>query len=307
MTKVVERILNLLAFLLTAERPVSADEIRFTVAGYGQDTDESFRRMFERDKDLLRTLGIPLQMAATDHWEVEFGYVVPSDEYAIDDPGLADDELTALGLAAHAVRVGSVAEGPEALLKLGGAPGAAAGDLLAADLGGDAEALASIFSAVRERRRLTFDYRERQRHIDPYGLVHRRGHWYVLGPATGEREVRTYRIDRATDVVIGEESGAFGRPRGFSAAAALSDAPWEAGPDDIQAEVTFDADVAWWARRQLSGAATITEHEGGFTATMPVANREAFIGWMIGFDDHARIEAPSELRAAFLARVRGEA
>ena len=69
MKRVIERLLNLLAFLLTAGRPVSADEIRMTVAGYDQDNDEAFRRMFERDKDLLRNMGIPLELAPTDAWE----------------------------------------------------------------------------------------------------------------------------------------------------------------------------------------------------------------------------------------------
>ena len=88
MNRVIERVLNLLAFLLTVGRPVTADEIRHTVAGYDQDTDEAFRRTFERDKDLLRQLGIPLRLAPTDAWEVEHGYVVPRDEYRLIDPGL---------------------------------------------------------------------------------------------------------------------------------------------------------------------------------------------------------------------------
>ena len=59
MNKVVERLLNLLAFLLTVGRPVTMDEIRRTVAGYDRDADEAFRRMFERDKELLRAMGCP--------------------------------------------------------------------------------------------------------------------------------------------------------------------------------------------------------------------------------------------------------
>ncbi len=64
MQRVIERLLNLLAFLLDAGRPVTADEIRHTVAGYGQEGDEAFRRTFERDKDLLRHLGVPLRLAS---------------------------------------------------------------------------------------------------------------------------------------------------------------------------------------------------------------------------------------------------
>ena len=90
MQNVIERILNLLAFLLTVDRPVTADEIRHTVAGYGQENDEAWRRMFERDKDLLRSLGIPLEMRPTDAWEVEHGYVIPREDYSLPDPALTD-------------------------------------------------------------------------------------------------------------------------------------------------------------------------------------------------------------------------
>ena len=61
MNRVIERVLNLLAFLLTSSRPVTADEIRHTVAGYDQETDEAFRRTFERDKDELRALGVTIR------------------------------------------------------------------------------------------------------------------------------------------------------------------------------------------------------------------------------------------------------
>jgi proteasome accessory factor B len=80
MHRVIERILNLLAFLLTVGRPVTAEEIRNTVNGYGQPSDEAFRRTFERDKDLLRQLGVPLRLEHTDAWEVEQGYVVSPDQ-----------------------------------------------------------------------------------------------------------------------------------------------------------------------------------------------------------------------------------
>ena len=81
MKRVIERALNLLAFLLTASRPVTADEIRVPVAGYDQPNDEAFRRTFERDKELLRRLGIPLEMRPTDAWE----YTVRLRPYVVGD------------------------------------------------------------------------------------------------------------------------------------------------------------------------------------------------------------------------------
>jgi len=305
MQNVIERILNLLAFLLTVQRPVGADEIRMTVAGYDQSSDAAFRRMFERDKDLLRRLGIPLELAPTDGWEVEHGYVVPADEYALDDPGLTDEERAALWLAAQVIRVGGRAAGSDALLKLGGAPAGSAAEPLAADLGAESDLLGDVFLAVAERRWVGFDYRDSRRQVAPYGLVHRRGHWYVVGPERADLAVvKAFRLDRAGELRIGDEPEQFERPADFRASDSIPQAPWEAGADDLVADVVFDADLAWWAKRQLSGRVEAKEGaDGSLLVSIPVANVDAFLAWMLGFDDRAEIIGPDDLRRLFVARV----
>jgi predicted DNA-binding transcriptional regulator YafY len=303
MHKVIERILNLLAFLLTAHRPVTADEIRMTVAGYDQASDEAWRRMFERDKDLLRRLGIPLELRPTDAWEVEHGYVVEQQDYALPDPGLTDEERAALWLAAQVVRIGGQASGPDALFKLGGVPLTASGEPLAADLGADGEALGAAFAAVADRRHLEFRYRDRHRTVKPYGLVHRRGHWYVVGPeAKADAAIKVFRLDRAEGVVAGDRSGVFERPTGFRASDAIPEAPWQAGGEDLQARVVFDKEIAWWARRQLGASSSVIDRpDGGIEVVTPVASPETFIGWVLGFDDGAEIIEPVELRRRLVA------
>lgn len=305
MSRVIERILNLLAFLLTVGRPVSAEEIRYTVAGYDQPEDEAFRRMFERDKELLRQLGIALELQPTDVWAVDFGYVVPEDGYQLPDPGLNDEERAALWLAAQVVQLGGQPSGPEALFKLGGAPGTLAGDPLAANLGDESGVLGELFGAVVEHRRVEFDYRDKPRILLPYGLVHRRGHWYLVGRA--DEEIRAFRVDRMGRPAIGEEADAFTRPKGFRVDQSIPDAPWEAGSDDITAQVVFSSEVAWWAQRQLSANAEVTEHEdGSLQVELPVANPDAFIGWVLGFVDEAEVIGPPELREKVLARAEGK-
>ncbi len=302
MHKVIERILNLLAFLLTAGRPVTADEIRTTVAGYDQSTDEAFHRMFERDKDLLRRLGIPLELAPTDGWQVEHGYMVDPDAYALPDPGLTDEERAALWLAAEVVRVGGVAAGNEALFKLGGAPVTASGEPLAASLTDGSEDLGDAFMAIAERRFINLTYRGRPRRVAPYGLVHRRGHWYLVGDDDGV--VKVFRMDKATAVSAGVDPGVFTRPQGFRASEFIPETPWEAGAEELIATVRIDASIAWWARRQIGGRSEIVESaDGGIEARLPVANPEAFIGWLLSFDDQAELLGPPELRQRLIARV----
>jgi len=299
--RVIERILNLLAFLLTANRPVTAEEIRVTVAGYDQGTDDAFHRMFERDKDLLRRLGIPVDLAPTDGWQVEHGYVVDPEQYALPDPGLTDEERAALWLAAEVVRVGGVTA-PDALFKLGGAPVASLGEPLAASLSEGSEDLGTAFQAIAERRQLGLTYRDRKRRVSPYGLVHRRGHWYLVADDDGV--VKVFRMDRASGVSAGDTPGAFARPAGFRAAEFIPETSWEAGGEEQLATVVIDAEMAWWARRQIGARGRIEDTpEGGVKAVLPVANPEAFIGWLLSFDDKAELLEPPGLRARLVARV----
>ena len=184
---------------------------------------------------------------------------------------------------------------------------AGGGEPLAADLGLAADLLGTVFEAVSERRELRFSYRGRNRRLHPYGMLHQRGHWYVMGAEqTSEGAMRMYRVDRAEGFDVGEIAEVFERPAGFSTRDALSSVPWEAGPDDLTARVRFDSGVAWWAERQLPRTAEVShEDDGSIVADVSVASMDAFIGWVLGFDAAAEILSPPELRDKLVDRVRG--
>ena len=298
MQSVVERTLNLLIFLLESPHPVTADEVRNTVLGYGEQTDDAFHRMFERDKDVLRTLGVPIKREALDAWEVDFGYTVDPDEYAIPDPKLTQEERVALSIAARIVRLGGSHAGLEALRKLGGVERGAGLEPLGADLGAEAEILGSLFGAITERRSIEFTYRGQSRTGNPFGIAHRRGHWYlVAGTSKGER---LYRVDRIERVDVGDEPDSFQKPRGFDIRSIMDTQPWETGQDEIvEAEVRFDPDVAWWAARTLR----LPTPEGELSVTIPVANRDAFVGWILSFGAAAAVTVPESLRDEITSRV----
>ena len=305
MSVVVERLINLLACLLDSERPVTAGEIRQTVAGYGQSSDQAFHRMFERDKDSLRRLGISLDLRATDVWEVEWGYVIPDENYRTIDPDFTEEERTALALAVHMVRTGGWPAGSDALLKLGGAR-YVSGRPVGADLGLGSDRLGLVFQAVLERRRLSFVYRGRSRTLDPYGMCHRRGHWYFAGAAGRHPDsTRTYRLDRAEELEMVGPAAAFARPRGFSARDILSSLPWEKGSEQLMARVRWDADVAWWAENRFPGA-QVVEHcvDGSMVLDIPYSVKGSLIDVILDMGEAAVILAPSDLRDDLVRRVR---
>lgn len=306
MKNVIERVLNLLAYLLTVSHPVTAEEIRFTVAGYDQETDEAFRRTFERDKELLRRLGIPLISAPTDTWSVEHGYLIRPEDYRMPDPHLSDEERAALWLAAQVVRLGGRPTGPEAVLKLGGARTTSGLEPFAADLGSEVDALADLYTAAAERQLVSFEYRRRPRHVEPYGLGHRRGHWYLVAVEDGEP--RVFRVDRIEGVRLGGRPGAFERRPEVDVRGELDTHPWEVGSDaPIPVTVIIDAELAWWAVRRM-GAAPIEQtqlDDGSLRIVLEVNHHDAFVGWILGFGDRAEVIDPPEMRSRVIDRIRG--
>ena len=292
-----ERLINLVAALLHAERPLTADELRQRLPGYAEDHG-AFRRAFERDKEALRDLGIPVVLEPVDDATQPgvVGYRIPKEAYYLQDPGLAADELAALHLAASAVRLEG-ANGVEALWKLGGEvaeQGSGLSSAVAA-LPGTAH-LAPAFAAISARRRIGFTYRGRPRQVDPWRLSFRNGHWYLAGHDHDAGEERMFRLDRLeSDVAVVGHEGAFERP----AQVGSQPPPWEMGVDEaLTARLLVDAAQATWAAGHV-GPEAVEEWrpDGSAVLAVRVTNRDAFRSFVLGFLDHAEVLGPPELRA----------
>ncbi len=302
-----ERLVNLVAALLDARQPLSREDLRVRVGGYSDDAD-SFRRNFERDKELLRQMGMPLVLEPLDRSQPEgtSGYRIPRDRYQLPDPGLADDELAALHLAASAVDVEgawgrSAVTG--ALWKLAAAgapheqetvaslnvPPPAAVTLPAG------ERVAMLFGAVAERQPVRFRYHGAERLVDPWRLSFRNGQWYLAGWDHSRGGSRTFRLDRleSTPEAVGE-AGAFERPPAGSAAPAP---PWQLGVDEeVTATLLVDAGHAPFAITAAGPESLVERREdGSVVLAVAVTNRDAFRAFVLGFLDHARLLGPSAL------------
>src|SRR5919198_4392264 len=95
-----ERLLNLVGLLLETRTPLTFEQIRETLEPYGQENVDSAKRMFERDKDVLREYGVPLELVDVDAWGSEQGYLIPKDRYYLPEIAFEPDELGALYVAA---------------------------------------------------------------------------------------------------------------------------------------------------------------------------------------------------------------
>jgi proteasome accessory factor B len=320
-----ERLVNLVVALLDTPRPLTRDELRRRVGGYSQD-DENFRRNFERDKELLRQMGMPLVALPLDPGdpEGEVGYRIPRDLYELPDPGLSEEELMALRLAVSAVALDGSAEGAAttALWKLAGegpAPpggtseageghtgdsmGAATGLGPLAEVSTDAR-VAALFAAVSEKRFVRFVYNQLERHVNPWRLSYRQGKWYLAGYDRGRGGERLFRVDRIEGGVetVGN-AGAFDRPRGVVAG---PPPPWRLGDDDeIVVELRVDASQAPFVRALAGeGAIVGTRPDGAAVYHLTVTNRDAFRSFVLGLLDHAEVMGPPEVRDDMVSWLR---
>jgi proteasome accessory factor B len=300
-----ERLVNLTALMLTTSRPLTFDEIRDRIEAYEQQDHSSAKRMFERDKDILRDIGVPVDLVATDAWDVEKGYQIVKEEYYLPDISFTPDEMWGLFVAAHSpgedpdaeqafrkLAVDADASLLEAMAAKAPAPGV---DVSGPHLTGVAEALAG-------RRRIRFRYRPLQgragaRTVEPYALVFRRGHWYVIGQDVERGEIRSYRLSRMRSEV--EDAGeAAPPPEGFEAARHLDVGQPAAGPvAAATARIAFADKVAWLVAATSRGARVGKQTGDGWTEIdLPTDDPEALAPWVLSFGPDARAVSPKSLR-----------
>jgi proteasome accessory factor B len=289
-----ERLTNLVATLLDTRRPLPLEELVELVPGYPPDK-ASARRQFERDKDTLRGIGIPVQTETLDALGPEVGYRIPPDEYYLPNLDLTPEEQAALHVAVTAVRLEGGA-GPEALWKLGGLEGEAATAVAALPT---VPELPTLFDAYRERAPVRFTYRNEPRGLDPWGIVFRRGHWYVVGHDHDRAEERAFRIDRIEGPVVLGEAGTVEVPPGLDPSRLLRDDPWRFGGDEpVVAHVLVDGPQAPGVVHQVGEQAVVERRpDGSVVLGLQVTNVAAFRSFVVGLLDGAEVLSPPELRA----------
>ena len=206
-----ERLVNLTIALLATKRYLTKSEIFRTVDGY-EGAADSKDRMFERDKDDLRNLGIEIEVGSFDPlFEDEPGYRINPHTYEIQLKNLTPGEYSLLLLAAERWSGSALtSESMGALIKLRSLGIASDVDSLPGlepQLSTNEElALSTIVAAIAELQTLDFSYIDKyaetqRRNIEPYGIRSSHGYWYLVGRDISKSAIRTFRIDRIEGVL----------------------------------------------------------------------------------------------------------
>ena len=216
-----ERLMNLALCLLGTRRPLSKRELRESIEAYVEafgpeqgatGSDDAFNRMFERDKDDLRELGLVIETVESVDGEV--GYLARRDSNRLPPITLDAEEAAALGLAAKVwqqARLAGAASGALQKLRAAGLPEEvdpyAEHGALEPRIPVHEAAFEPLMLALRDRRPVVFDYRKataarpETRHVEPWALECWRGHWYLAGFDRDRQAERVFRLSRITGKV----------------------------------------------------------------------------------------------------------
>ena len=204
-TRKTERILNLTICLLVAGRYLPKSRIREAVEGYHDLSDAAFERTFERDKDELRSLGVPIEVGSFDPlFDDEPGYRISPAEFELPPIELDADEASVVGVAARVWQHASMAESTRsALAKLRAAgvePDASQLASLEPSVQATEPAFEPLWTAVLDRARVSFVYRDSARRtLEPWGMTASKGRWYVIGLDTDRQATRMFKLSRISD------------------------------------------------------------------------------------------------------------
>jgi proteasome accessory factor B len=312
-----ERLLGLVVCLLSTGRYLTADQIRQAVPGYPEQ-DDLFKRMFERDKEDLRDLGVPLETGLNHPFDDDPGYRVRQQAYELPELRLEADEAAVLGLAARVwqrAELAGAAAGALMKLRAAGMDGGneqSVAQAIEPRLGPPEPAFGPLWEAVRDRRPVTFSYRgagrseAQRRELEPWGVVNRHGRWYVAGRDRGRDDTRVFRLGRiAGPVKFCGPPGSVTVPDGADVRELVRD--WDSAPAREHSAVLRVRSGAGVGLRQhaVSVRADEAGPPGWDLVTIRFADVGSFADYAAGFGPDAVVLDPPDLREAVIARLKG--
>jgi proteasome accessory factor B len=332
-TSKVERLVNLVIALLSTRGYITAEKIRSSVAGYSDSPSaEAFSRMFERDKNELRDLGIPLEVGRVSVLDPTEGYRINRDSYALPTVELTPDEAAAVAVATQ------LWESPElitatqgALLKLraagvdvdpleAGASVAIASPAGVPSVRGSEDVLGILLSAIDARQAVQFPHRPSRaepyttRTVEPWGVITDKGRWYLVGHDRDRDDIRVFRLSRVGAEVkpIGP-AGAITVPDDVDLRRIVAQAVSEvsAAPTGGQARVWVADGRATALRRSARSlkppAARRLAGRDGEVIELDIGSVDRLARDIAGYGTDAVVLEPQSLREDVLARLRAHA
>ena len=289
---------------MATARPLTREQIRQSVSGYDPEvSSESFERMFERDKDELRSMGIPVQ-TVTNAFDEVLGYRISQDNYRLIDLNLTARELEILSVTQQVwdqAVLGPAARSAVWKIEASNLSASAtkSTESVSESLTGFAQvrakeaAILPLLKAAREGRVVQFLYKPldkeaEKRVFEPWSVVCRGGRWYTVGFDVVRSERRTFKLGRIQGTVS-------------LTAREATQAPQHEGLADIsfpQQDVTIEAAISIGKSHgaALRKAAASVDHHEEYDVVHVTAAQSDLIEWVLTSLPEVRSVEPESLR-----------
>lgn len=323
-----ERLLNLVIALVNTNAAMTKQQVRTAVAGYSDaPSDEAFERMFERDKDMLRALGIPVVTVGTGGHTDELGYRIDQDAYALPPIDLTPAELGVLSLAAQFWQDKTLqTDINRAMVKLraagAGDPSADALAGLAPSVRAVGDAYGPLIEAIEARRAVSFSYRAAYngavltRHVEPWRIAARDGGWYLMSFDRDRQAPRVFRMSRIESRVrITGPAGAYeipefetdvmlGKAHGEVRQAVVAVRPERAGALRARAKPVPDGEREAYSERLPDPAGALAGDRAGWDILeVPYRSLSGMAAEAAGYGAALVVLDPEPVRAETLRRL----
>ena len=283
--------MNLISALLWTERPLSRNELRKRIPGAYAESDESFRRTFERDKDELRGLGLPISVELIPGTDPPLeGYRIHQSEYEADHPLLDPEEIAALHLASNLIHLqDDDIDSP--FYKMGGVlrdKTSTLGEI-------PNERLIDVcLNALIERSTITFTYKNEKREVNPIRVVFSGSNWYLIAYDKDRLDIRHFRLDR----IEGEIELTLEKFTPHTEVSEISqEPPWRFGEEERLVELKIDKSHTAWALEVIGETAVYKElPDGSIILHEVVRDWKIFRSFIFSFLDSAEVLKPPESR-----------
>lgn len=313
-----ERLFSLVLALVATETGLTKAEVLSTVQGYRQryqqgGDNSSLERQFERDKDDVRELGIPLETIeppddpGSNH---NLRYRIPKGLYDLpSDITFTPDEIMVLKLAAAVWREGSLsAESHRALTKLGSLGVESSDPVLgyAPSLRARESSFEPLSKAMDRGQVVAFLYLKpgetapRRRRVAPHAVVLHDGRWHLFATDQDVAAKRTFLLSRIVGQVVNLPGQTFKQNDDGMGQQALAelDELWNDSLAEVDVVPGSDAAVRLGKRR-----ASVTADGDGLTLHFTDLNILA--DELAGFGPEVFVKSPTELRQAVISRLTG--
>ncbi len=309
-----ERLFSLVLALLATDAGLTKNEILSTVQGYRQrystsGDNSNLERQFERDKDDIRELGVPLETLDAPGEpgnNQNLRYRIPRGDYELPtDITFSPEETTLLNLAAMVWREGSISgESRRAILKLrslgvvadepviGYAPRLRVRDV----------AFEPLTAALDKHVVVRFGYLKpgeheaRSRTVAPIALIQREGRWILHAQDLDADGTRNFLLRRIVTPVTTTNTRYAAFPASATEAAKAGlDELWQNRTALVRVEPGSDAATRLRKRPGTTGS--------GDSLTLHYSDIDLFADELAGYGPEVLVESPHELRTAVRARL----